>query len=196
MRRGAGAWRGAARIGGLVLRWGGALPGSEVWYRDGAGRWRDRRFGTARRRNAGEIAQFGIFSWRDLRFGTHRWANLEVWYPQKPLGQIATRHFFEAKEPNRQSWQKSGYQTSISARDGRKSAPSGTKSPIITDLKPASGEPRDRATRMRAVTEGRRGPSPGADRPPGYSSLMMRAVRAAHSALARSISMVGHSPAR
>lgn len=69
------------------------------------------RFGTPEGRFLGGIEGFGTFSWRDLKFGTRRRANLEVWYPQKPPGQIVTRRFCEAGEPNRRSWQKSGFET-------------------------------------------------------------------------------------
>ena len=66
-----------------------------------------------------------------LKFGTRRRANLEVWYPQKPPGQIATRRFSEAGEPNRQSWQKSGYQISGSAKIRGPNHLGGTKSPVL-----------------------------------------------------------------
>lgn len=89
------------------------------------------RFGTPEGRFLGRIERFGTFSWRDLKFDTRRRANLKVWYPQKPLGQIATRHFSEAGEPNRRSWQKSGYQTSRSAKIRGPNHLGGTKSPVL-----------------------------------------------------------------
>ncbi len=54
-----------------------------------------------------------------------------VWYPQKPFGQIVTRHFSEAREPNRRSWQKSGYQTSRFAIIRGLNRTGGTKSPVL-----------------------------------------------------------------
>lgn len=81
----------------------------------------------------GGIEGFGTFSWRDLKFGTRRRAKLEVWYPQKPSGQIATRHFSERREPNRQSWQKSGYQTSSFAKIWAGNRTGGTKPPTLAD---------------------------------------------------------------
>lgn len=89
------------------------------------------RFGTPEGRFLGRIERFGTFSWRDLKFGTRRWANLEVWYPQKPFGQIVTRYFSEAGEPNRRSWQKSGYQISRSAKIRGLNRTGGTKSPVL-----------------------------------------------------------------
>ena len=89
------------------------------------------RFGAPESRFRGGITRFGSFSWRDLKFGTRRRANLEVWYPQKPPGQIATRRFSEAGEPNRRSWQKSGYQTSGSAKIRGPNHLGGTKSPVL-----------------------------------------------------------------
>lgn len=89
------------------------------------------RFGTPEGRFLGGIEGFGTFSWRDLKFGTRRRANLEVWYPQKPPGQIVTRRFCEAGEPNRRSWQKSGYQTSRFAKIRGLKRMRGTKPPIL-----------------------------------------------------------------
>lgn len=89
------------------------------------------RSGTPESRFRGRITRFGSFSWRDLKFGTRRRANLEVWYPQKPPGQIATRRFSEAGEPNRRSWQKSGYQISGSAKIRGPNHLGGTKSPVL-----------------------------------------------------------------
>ena len=89
------------------------------------------RFGTPEGRFLGRIAGFGSFSWRDLKFGTRPRANLEVWYPQKPLEQIATRHFSRCEEPNRRSWQKSGYQTSRFAKIRDPNHLGGTKSPVL-----------------------------------------------------------------
>ena len=89
------------------------------------------RFGTPEGRFLGRIARFGTFSWRDLKFDTRRRANLKVWYPQKPLRQIATRHFSGCEEPNRRSWQKSGYQTSRFAIIRGLNRTGGTKSPVL-----------------------------------------------------------------
>lgn len=56
---------------------------------------------------------------------------LRVWYPQKPLRQIATRHFSGCEEPNRRSWQKSGYQTSRFAIIRGLNRTGDTKSPVL-----------------------------------------------------------------
>ena len=89
------------------------------------------RFGIPEGRFLGRIARFGTFSWRDLKFDTRRRANLKVWYPQKPLRQIATRRFSEAGEPNHRSWQKSGYQTSRFAIIRGLNRTGGTKPPVL-----------------------------------------------------------------
>lgn len=91
------------------------------------------RSGTPEGRFLGGIEGFGTFSWRDLKFGTRRRANLKVWYPQKPFGQIVTRHFSEAGEPNRRSWQKSGYQISRFAIIRGLNRTGGTKPPTLAD---------------------------------------------------------------
>lgn len=89
------------------------------------------RFGTPEGRFLGRIARFGTFSWRDLKFDTRHRANLKVWYPQKTFGQIVTRYFSEAGEPNRRSWQKSGYQISRSAKIRGPNHLGDTKSPVL-----------------------------------------------------------------
>ena len=89
------------------------------------------RFGTPEGRFLGRIARFGTFSWRDLKFGTRRRANLKVWYPQKPFGENVTRHFSKAGEPNRRSWQRSGYQTSRFVKIRGPNRVRGTKPPVL-----------------------------------------------------------------
>lgn len=79
----------------------------------------------------GEISSLVPAVGRISRFGTRRRANLKVWYPQKPLRQIATRHFSGCEEPNRRSWQKSGYQTSRFAIIRGLNRTGGTKSPVL-----------------------------------------------------------------
>ncbi len=68
-------------------------------------------------------------------------ARSQVWYPSsgksrglvpsKAVRTIVTRHFSEAGEPNRRSWQKSGYQISRSAKIRGPNHLGGTKSPVL-----------------------------------------------------------------
>ena len=101
------------------------------------------RFGTPEGRFFGRIAGFGTFSWRDLKFGTRPRANLEVWYLQKPLGQIATRHFSGPRVPNRLSWPNPGYQTSRFAKIRGPKRIRGTKPPVLGRQVPSAQSWRD-----------------------------------------------------